>query len=447
MTLRAAPPPEPQAAGPHRIDDPLLQRARITLPPPRTDPAYRAWLRDQRRWWTPDRQRLADLLHDLLADQRGLPAPHLAGLWLLLIAMPNPVRGLTWITNNSRVPEYLRGLADGSIPLTHQALHELASWRTAAHLRDLLMAAGALPRLDRQILLFEGWYQHRLAAITDPEQARLLRRFAGWYLLPKLHAQASRRVLGSASRNVAAGRLTTAAAFLTWLAARQHRLGETDQADIDRWYAGQPDPDRARAFLRWAMTDGHMPLLKLPTPTRRPLAPISQHRRLALLRRCLTDTTIPLRARVAACLVLLYAQPVSRLLRLTLDDLIVGSDGQRFLRLGTPPTPVPEPFAAMLTELAAARANMNTATNADARWLFPGGRTGQPLTSNALLPQLRALGIQATQTRTAAFRQLVLQAPAPVVADALGFRPSTATKHVTAAGGTWNRYPLTRPPR
>ncbi|MBT2235780.1 site-specific integrase [Nonomuraea sp. NEAU-A123] len=378
-----------------------------------------------------------------------MPAPHLAGFWLLLIAMPNPVRGLTWITNNSRVPQYLRGLADGSIPLTHQALHELASWRTAAHLRDLLMAVGALPRLDRQILLFERWYQHRLAAITDPEQARLLRRFAGWHLLPKLHTQASRRPLGPASRNVAASRLTTAATFLTfltWLAARQHRLDQAGQADIDRWYAGQPDPDRARAFLRWAMADGHMPLLRLPTRASRPLVPISQHRRLALLRRCLTDTTIPLRTRVAACLVLLYAQPVSRLLRLTLDD-ITDSDGQTFLRLGTPPTPVPEPFATMLTALGTARANMNTATNADARWLFPGGRVGQPLTSNALLPQLRALGIQATQTRTAAFRQLVLQAPAPVVADALGFRPSTATKHVTVAGGTWNRYPLTRPPR
>jgi hypothetical protein len=35
----------------------------------------------------------------------------------------------------------------------------------------------------------------------------------------------------------------------------------------------------------------------------------------------------------------------------------------------------------------------------------------------------------------------VLQAPAPVVACALGYSPSTATKHVIAAGGTWSRYP------
>jgi hypothetical protein len=60
------------------------------------------------------------------------------------------------------------------------------------------------------------------------------------------------------------------------------------------------------------------------------------------------------------------------------------------------------------------------------------------------LQQFRALGVSATQTRTAASRQLVLQAPAPVVARALGYSPGTATQHVIAAGGTWNRYPATR---
>jgi hypothetical protein len=67
-----------------------------------------------------------------------------------------------------------------------------------------------------------------------------------------------------------------------------------------------------------------------------------------------------------------------------------------------------------------------------------------PLTPGALLQQFRALGVSATQTRTAAFRQLVLQAPAPVVAHAFGYTPGTATQHVFAAGGTWNRYPATR---
>jgi hypothetical protein len=80
---------------------------------------------------------------------------------------------------------------------------------------------------------------------------------------------------------------------------------------------------------------------------------------------------------VAACLLLLYARPVARLVRLTIDD-ILDHDGQIFIRLGDPPAPVPDPFAAMLTEPGANRANMNTA-NPACFWLFPGGRAGQPL--------------------------------------------------------------------
>lgn len=36
--------------------------------------------------------------------------------------------------------------------------------------------------------------------------------------------------------------------------------------------------------------------------------------------------------------------------------------------------------------------------------------------------------------------QVVLQAPAPVIAKALGSHDRTATRPVTGAGGTWSRY-------
>jgi hypothetical protein len=109
------------------------------------------------------------------------------------------------------------------------------------------------------------------------------------------------------------------------------------------------------------------------------------------------------------------------------------------------PRPLPPgPFAAMLTELAANRVNMNTAANPGCQWLFPGQRVGQPLMPIGLCRQLHELGIPLTQARTAAFRQLVLQAPPPVVARSLGFDYGTATEHAIAAGGTWNRYPAAR---
>jgi hypothetical protein len=172
-------------------------------------------------------------------------------------------------------------------------------------------------------------------------------------------------------------------------------------------------------------------------PSRR--SPMTQHRRLALLRKVLTDPHLPLRLRITGSLVLLYAQPVSRIVRLTLDDIV--SDGTDILlRLGDPPTPVPEPVAGLLLAAAADRQNMSTATNPGSRFLFPGRRPGQPINPYTLYPVLQELGIPTQTARTSAIRQLVLQAPAPVIAQALGYHPTTAHRHAADAGGTWTRY-------
>jgi hypothetical protein len=136
---------------------------------------------------------------------------------------------------------------------------------------------------------------------------------------------------------------------------------------------------------------------------------------------------------------LLYAQPASRIARLTVDD-IVRDDGQVLIRLGDPPTPVPEPFATLLLQAATRRGNMNTAANPAARWLFPGRRAGQPLNPATLGALISDLGVPTVTARTAALRQLVLQTPAPVVAQSLGFHRITAHRALIEAGGTWSRY-------
>jgi hypothetical protein len=56
---------------------------------------------------------------------------------------------------------------------------------------------------------------------------------------------------------------------------------------------------------------------------------------------------------------LFYAQPVSRLLRLTVDD-IAHQDEEVLLRFGDPPTPVPKPFAVLLAELVLASPGSTT---------------------------------------------------------------------------------------
>ncbi|MGH3226729.1 MAG: hypothetical protein ACRDPY_49975, partial [Streptosporangiaceae bacterium] len=86
------------------------------------------------------------------------------------------------------------------------------------------------------------------------------------------------------------------------------------------------------------------------------------------------------------------------------------------------------------------RLNLTTATNAGARWLFPGRRGGQPMTPDTIERPLRGAGIAALAGRTAALRQLVLQAPAPVIATMLGYSHQQAARVADEAGSPWSRY-------
>jgi hypothetical protein len=384
---------------------------------------------------------LTDKLTAALDDGTGRVNPALTPLLAALAAMDKPSAGLIWL-QNPKVPQLLGDLATGRIPLTHEGLHAAPSWRTAAYLRDLLMTCGVLPTIDKQLLHHESWLHRRLAELADSPHLRLLRQFAGWYQLPRLRAKAERRPLTSSVRQYASDQFTQAQAFLGFIQQHDHCLAEATRADLDAWHATHNDHQRRtlRAFLRWAMTTGHLPRLELPRLAISRAAPITQHHRLDMLGQLLTDDHRPLRSRVAACLMLLFAQPATRIVRLTIDDLTHTDDGSVFIRFGQPPTPVPEPFATLLLQATTQRDNLQTATNPSARWLFPGRRAAQPLNVNTLTQLIRDLGIPALAGRTAALRQLVLQAPAPVVAQALGYNHSTTTRVATEAGTPWSHY-------
>jgi hypothetical protein len=168
-------------------------------------------------------------------------------------------------------------------------------------------------------------------------------------------------------------------------------------------------------------------------------APLPDDERISHLGRVLTDQGLPLQVRTAATIVLLYAQPLSRVVRLTLDDVIRDGD-QVLLRLGEPPTPVPGPAAELLLEWIGSQGNMNTATNRNSPWLFPGRRAGQPMNPNVLAELVNDIGIPSIAGRTSAIRQHVLEMAAPVVADALSYHPKTTALLAAQAGGTFSRY-------
>jgi hypothetical protein len=55
-------------------------------------------------------------------------------------------------------------------------------------------------------------------------------------------------------------------------------------------------------------------------------------------------------------------------------------------------------------------------------------------------PSVRIGGVPAQRGRTATLRQLVLQMPAPVVAQAFGCHQASTTRIATEAGSPWSGY-------
>lgn len=244
------------------------------------------------------------------------------------------------------------------------------------------MACGVLPQVDKQICAFERWAIGHLASITDPEHSRLIKRFVAWDVQPRLRARAECGPLTVRSRRGLRNQVDQATKFLGWLADRDLTLAGCGQAELDAWHVEHNAHAHAsiRGFLLWCIANKLTRPIRLPTVVIAAATPMPQQQRIDLLGRLLTDPEPPLRSRVAAAIVLLYAQPVARIVRLTVDD-VIHDDDQVLLNLGEPPSPVPGPVAELLLAWIDQRTNMNTATNRDSCWSRPGSAGSARCTS------------------------------------------------------------------
>jgi hypothetical protein len=196
---------------------------------------------------------------------------------------------------------------------------------------------------------------------------------------------------------------------------------------------------RVADFLDWASRAGYRDPLAVPAiATRRHADQLAAEARLAQARRLLDDATLDLRDRVGGLLVLLLAQPASRLLMLTTDH-VATHDGRVTIRLGPEPLELPEPLGRL-----AARAD--TRTNGIS-WLFPGARRAAPLGEGQFSRRLRRLGIPALSARTGALLGLATTVPPAILADLLGLSEGSAANWSHLAAADWARYAAHGPDR
>ena len=111
--------------------------------------------------------------------------------------------------------------------------------------------------------------------------------------------------------------------------------------------------------------------------------------------------------RVAGMLLLLYAQPLVKVVTLTTEAIAESPHGMR-IQLGRHPVDVPEPFANMIRQHRDARPNLRTAAGTDSPWMFPSILAGRHLHPNTVMDRLRALGVNLLGARNSALGELVL---------------------------------------
>jgi hypothetical protein len=380
-------------------------------------------------------------LDDVLRAGTGAVPARLQTLHQHLADHDRPETVLAWL-NKDATTRTLRALAMGELALTHGALDELPDDKTLRHLRAVLVATGALPPRDEQIVRLERWITSTVAAHPDAEQRQVLHRYAVWHVLRRLR----RRVHGSSTtygQAVAARRNVNAAiALLTWLSSQGTTLAAARQGDIEAWITGTSADPRTDAgnFVRWAnkhkLTRLDFPAVRWIGPTGR----IDTETRWTHTRRLLHDDTLNPEDRVAGLLVLLYAQTAAATSRLTLDHVDTAGSQTR-LTLGREPVILPEPLAGLVQQLTAQRhghaALGDQGTN---RWLFPGGQPGRPISAFRLTERLRDIGIQAGPARSTALFSLAAELPAALLARLLGIHISVAVTWQRASSGDWTTY-------
>jgi hypothetical protein len=383
--------------------------------------------------------RLGTTLRVLLTVE-GRVRPELLPLLAWWQSVDRPANVRQWLTHRPAAQTLLRGLADGTIPVSHTGLDQLEDNKTVGHLRRVLVASGVLPERDEHLHRLERWLRNTIDDIPDPANRRIVYRYAHWHHLRRLRARTT-----TTAKPVSAGQakqlrnhVTAAAAILDTLGKAGRTLAELGHADIDQWLANRQIARRAElgAFLRWARRERLTTVAVAVRQWGGPRDSVDHDQRWTHARRLLHDDTLATEDRVAGLLLVLYAQPASRINTLRHDQLQVAPDGMRLV-FGTTPIDLPKPLVALMTTLASDRAGTERAASP---WLFPGRPWTQPISATQLQRRLAAIGIPTRATRTAALIQLAIQLPAAVLARCLGIDISSAVAWQRATSGDWHQY-------
>lgn len=405
------------------------------------------------RTTTPDKSpicfrcQLARKLDEILGASDGDETPAVFVVFRsAVMSVDNPRTAIGWLGRSPAI-DVLHQMATGRLPLEHATLDTVAGPKrgqafAVEHLRQLLVASGALAPRDRHLARLELALEE-LIGTADPNDRQVLRAYATWHLLHRLRQKADPH---DGTRPGAAYRvrdeLADVARFLAWLRGCGVLLVHVSQRSVDEWVTGRPrSRPRLAIFLKWAHRQQLCPPREVVVEKRgEPKWFVSDETRWAQARRMLTDNDLEVRDRIAGALVLLYGQTAARITRLARADIIVGEAAVR-VRLGRDLLDLPPPLDDLIQRLPdVGPVGIASKIEPHRTWLFPGRRPDLPMTPTNLARRLKNLGIEPRAARNTALLQLAAELPSVAIADLLGIHINTAEKWTAAAGARWAAY-------
>jgi len=148
------------------------------------------------------------------------------------------------------------------------------------------------------------------------------------------------------------------------------------------------------------------------------------------------------RDRLAAILVIVFAQQMEDVAALTWDRVTITAEAAT-ITLADTPIELPPPLDEPLRALAASNYNKQTAAHPKSPWIFRGYRPGMHLAPTHLRNHLRPV-LASLEARLGTLNELTQTTPIAILAETLGYSPQTLEAHAKASASTYSRYIATR---
>ena len=366
----------------------------------------------------------------------GVMAAELIPVAQALKSMKRSNSGVTWI-RQSHVTTFLKDLAVAPT-ITHEKLDELpGAERTRDYVRGLLVEHGALPRRDELAVRYHQWATGALERVSSDDHRDVVRRYIRWHHQRRMN-QVETVPHGTFLRSKQT--VTVTIEFLNWLHDHGITLEDLRQEHLDAWLADGPSTRRiVDRFIPWAIKCRLVdPGLTIARHRRGTSPKLPKSEQDAAVERVVHGDELTVRDRAAAILVIVFGQHIEDVIQLTWDDVAV-TDDVVTIRLGKTQFALPSPLDEPIRQLAAEPGNDLTASHPNSTWVFRGYSPGRHIHGASLRGRLKTV-FSTRAARLGTLHELTKLGPVPIIADALGYHPSTIERHAIGSASTYAEY-------